>query len=300
MAIPGTDRAPADQLIGITGLNSSGVPTNFVSSDSSGNLNTTAVQSGTWTVQPGNTPNTTPWLVLNSDVTGTGTITSSSGSTSIVAASCNGSSAVTFNITGTWVATILLEGTTDGTNWFTVSGDVDATDTIESSFTVNGYITVGCGSYGQVRCRATSYTSGTVSIAWEAGQGVNLAEVYNTNASSLFATVNLRDGSGTTISSNNNQLQVRDVINTSGQNRAQSITTSSGEALGGSSILTNRKFITMTPTNGTVYWGFTTGVTTSSGTPILKNQTVTIAATDNVHIYLIAGSTVDCRIAEGS
>jgi hypothetical protein len=37
--------------------------TSPLSLDTSGNLRATVVQSGTWTVQPGNTPNTSPWLV---------------------------------------------------------------------------------------------------------------------------------------------------------------------------------------------------------------------------------------------
>lgn len=112
--------------------------------------------------------------------------------------------------------------------------------------------------------------------------------------------ISITDENGNGINSNNGQLQVRDVINTAGQNRAQSITTSAAEALGAATILTNRKFVSMTPTNGTIYWGFTSGVTTSTGTPIFKNQTITIAVTDNVHIFVISAGTVDCRIAEGS
>lgn len=98
----------------------------------------------------------------------------------------------------------------------------------------------------------------------------------------------------------NGDLFVRDAINISGQYRAQSVTTSAAEALGAATILVNRKFISMTPTNGTIYWGFSNAVTTSTGTPIFKNQTMTIAVTDNVHIYVIAGSTTDVRVAEGS
>jgi hypothetical protein len=41
-----------------------------LSSDSTGQVN--AVQSGTWTVQPGNTPNTTPWLVTQTPATSGG------------------------------------------------------------------------------------------------------------------------------------------------------------------------------------------------------------------------------------
>lgn len=101
------------------------------------------------------------------------------------------------------------------------------------------------------------------------------------------------------LTANREQL-VADIINTSGQNRAQSVTTSAAEALGAASILANRKFISLTPTNGTIYWGFVVGVTTSTGSPIFKNQCVTIAASANVHIYVIAGATTDVRIAEGS
>ena len=72
------------------------------------------------------------------------------------------------------------------------------------------------------------------------------------------------------------------------------------EALGAATILADRKFISVTPTNGTVYWGTSNAVTTSSGTPIFKNQSMTFAFGANVHLWLIAGSTTDCRIAEGS
>lgn len=110
----------------------------------------------------------------------------------------------------------------------------------------------------------------------------------------------LEDNSGNAVLADNNQLLTQDTIATAGQNRAQSVTTSAAEALGAATILVNRKVIIITPTNGIVYWGFANTVTTVSGTPIFKNQTFVIAATDNVHIYLIAASTIDCRIAEGS
>lgn len=112
--------------------------------------------------------------------------------------------------------------------------------------------------------------------------------------------VQLQDNAGTAIVLDNSQLLVQDVINTSGQNRAQSVTTSAAEALGAATILTNRKYISILPTNGTIYWGYTSGVTTVIGTPIFKNQLMTIAATDNVHIYVIAATTIDVRITEGA
>lgn len=93
---------------------------------------------------------------------------------------------------------------------------------------------------------------------------------------------------------------VKDVIDVAGQNRAQSVTTSAAEALGAATILANRKFISIRPTNGIIYWGFTSGVTTTTGTPIYTNEVFTISASDNVHIYLIAAQTTDVRISEGS
>lgn len=120
----------------------------------------------------------------------------------------------------------------------------------------------------------------------------------NTNVNAWFA--RLTDGADNSQISPAGDLYVRDLMDVAGQSRAQSVTTSAAEALGAATILANRKVLSITPTNGTVYWGFSNAVTTSTGTPIFKNQTVTFAIGTNVHIYLIAGSTVDCRIAEGS
>lgn len=103
-----------------------------------------------------------------------------------------------------------------------------------------------------------------------------------------------------TIASNQSSIPVQDVLVTGGQNRNQVVTTSASEALGAATILANRKVLTITPTDGIVYWGYTNGVTTSNGTPIFKNQTFTIAVNSNVHIYLIAASSVNCRISEGA
>lgn len=119
-------------------------------------------------------------------------------------------------------------------------------------------------------------------------------EVKVTGQSTVGATVNYVSASAT------GDLFSRDVINTAGQNRAQSVTTTAAEAIGAASRLTNRKFVKITPTNGTVYWGFTNAVTTVTGSPIFKNQTVVFAFTDNVPIFVISAGTVDCRIAEGS
>lgn len=91
-----------------------------------------------------------------------------------------------------------------------------------------------------------------------------------------------------------------DTIHTSSQYRAQSVTTSAAEATGAASRLTNRKVLCITPTNGTIYWGTSSGVTTITGTPLLAFQTLTLSFTDAVPVYVIAAGTVDARILEGS
>lgn len=101
-------------------------------------------------------------------------------------------------------------------------------------------------------------------------------------------------------SSANGDAFVRDSINTSSLNAAISIATTAAEAKAGASRLTNRKFISITPTNGTVYWGSANTVTIANGTPIFKNQCVTMAFTDNVAVWLIGVATTDVRIVEGA
>lgn len=99
--------------------------------------------------------------------------------------------------------------------------------------------------------------------------------------------------------SNNNEQGVTDVINVATQQRAQSVTATAAEAMGGATRLVNRKFIRILPTNGTVYWG-PSGVTVATGEPVYKNQGKTIAYTDNVPVFLVSAGTVDVRITEGS
>lgn len=110
----------------------------------------------------------------------------------------------------------------------------------------------------------------------------------------------LKDANGNNIMADNGQILSQDTLFTGGQNRAQSVTTTAAEALGAATILANRKVLTLTPTNGTIYWGFTSGVTTTTGLPIFTNQSFSIAATDAVHIYVVAAATTDVRIAEGA
>lgn len=104
-------------------------------------------------------------------------------------------------------------------------------------------------------------------------------------------------GEGTAGTPTGGVVSVQDVLNGSIQFRAQSVTTTAAEALGAATILAGRKSLVITPTNGNIYWGGS-GVTTTSGTPIVAGQTVILSVTSNVHIFVIGLATTDVRIVE--
>ena len=79
---------------------------------------------------------------------------------------------------------------------------------------------------------------------------------------------------------------------------ALSVSTATELKVGGSA-LTERKVVSFQPTNGNVYYGYDSSVSTSNGTKVLKNQLVIIEAGEQLPVYLIAETgTVDVRITE--
>lgn len=91
--------------------------------------------------------------------------------------------------------------------------------------------------------------------------------------------------------SNNNELQTSDISNNGGTNGAITVSTSSIEAKVGVSALSNRKNLTVHNNgSGIIYWGYSSGVTTSNGTPIFKDQFVSWDIGPNTSVYLIASS----------
>lgn len=119
-------------------------------------------------------------------------------------------------------------------------------------------------------------------------------------ASTGDSLVNINDANGSPIIAINNELGVRDTLNVGSQYRAQSVTTSAAEALGGTTILVNRKMISITPTNGVIYWGTNNSVTSVTGSPLFPNSTLFLSCTDNVQVWVIGTATTDVRIAEFS
>lgn len=88
----------------------------------------------------------------------------------------------------------------------------------------------------------------------------------------------------------NNDLKTFDGINIEGVQGAVTVGTTAIEAKVGGSRLTNRKALTIyNNSNQTIYWGFTSGVTTATGTPIARGEFLVLQVSD-VGVWLIAGT----------
>lgn len=144
-----------------------------------------------------------------------------------------------------------------------------------------------------------SGTAGTPSGGILTIQGVSAGTAINVAESGVW-TVRTQDGVGNPITTDNSQVLTQDTINTGSQFQAISLSTTAVEAKGAAARLVNRKFITITPTNGVIYWGTTTSVTTTTGQPIPLGASLFLSFTDNVPVYVIAAATVDVRVLEGS
>jgi len=92
-------------------------------------------------------------------------------------------------------------------------------------------------------------------------------------------------------STSNGDLNIADISNNGGVEGAITVGTSATLAKVGASNLANRKTLTVfNNSNSTIYWGYTSGITTSTGTPIFKNQLAVWDVGPNTSVYLIAGS----------
>lgn len=118
------------------------------------------------------------------DASGSGTISALNGAVTVTTQ--DGRSNASFVITGTWVATITIEATIDGSNWFTTKAIDQADESEIFTFTTNKNITVPCGSFAQVRLRASAYTSGTLSVTYDLSTAQNNDDPTYANNSALI------------------------------------------------------------------------------------------------------------------
>jgi hypothetical protein len=90
-------------------------------------------------------------------------------------------------------------------------------------------------------------------------------------------------------------------LNGPGVQGALSVSTTAVELKVGATPLDQRAVVTIQPLDGDVYYGYTSGVTASTGTKIFKGQVYPLEATDQLPVYIVAASgTIDVRITEVS
>ena len=96
------------------------------------------------------------------------------------------------------------------------------------------------------------------------------------------------------------ELAVVDTVRGSGVYGALTIGTSAQELKVGGSPLANRKIIIFQNlSNKTIYWGFDSSVTTSTGLAIGGGVEKQFSVSDSVGIWVISANTgLNCRIAE--
>lgn len=222
-----------------------------------------------------------------------------------VAANTTGLATVNFNITGTWVGTVRAEGTLDGGATWLLLVSVGSGQSIFATSTTNDIFKVQCGGYSQVRMRMSAYTSGSATVVWDAGIGLGPVQVWNTNSVSLKTEAFLNDAAGAdvilgqkTMANSlpvviaSDQYQLISAINGNiGVEGAVTVGTSAVEAKVGGATLANRSSLTVWNNSlVNIFWGYTSGVTTSSGTPIPPSKPATWDVGANQKVYLIAGT----------
>lgn len=105
----------------------------------------------------------------------------------------------------------------------------------------------------------------------------------------------------TLASTNNNELRTADLVSASGAEAALTVGTSAVEVKVGGSAISNRKIVTVYNNSvSIIYWGRTSGVTTSSGTPIIPGRLMVFEGfSASQPIYIIgSAASLNVRITE--
>lgn len=159
--------------------------------DASGNLQTTIV-------------NALP--VPNSTVV-TGSISALNGT--VVFANTNAYQTVIADITGTFTASWYIQGTSNGTDWVYIYGIPSYNTAAGPAFaTPLSAVQIPAAGFSQIRIIVLSYTSGTINVRLQGSAATSQAiRVFTDSNTILFTSANLKDGVGTSITSQSNGTQ---------------------------------------------------------------------------------------------
>lgn len=108
-----------------------------------------------------------------------------------VIANCDGCPSVSLDLRGTFVATIEVSGTIDGTNWTLIPlRPLNIASVIYlAAATTTGFYQAECAGFKQVRARCTVYTSGSATTVLLAGTAFLPDELKNNKTTSIITAV---------------------------------------------------------------------------------------------------------------
>jgi hypothetical protein len=181
-ATSATGVAVPSKAIFVGGVGTDGFLHGF-STDNTGKLNVNASFSGSVST------------ALPPDNSNTGVITSTQNvalifNSTTLGSTAQGGGSLTFNVTGAWTGTLVFEGSTDGTNFYSVNAiPYPASTATVTSTTVNGQWLVATGGLNTFRVRGNTVATGTATVWIELGIGPNGLLVLQPTAANLNATV---------------------------------------------------------------------------------------------------------------
>lgn len=123
-------------------------------------------------------------LAASADQTVSGNITALNGVVTL--SNIHGVQTVLFQLLGTWTATIVAEGSMDGTNWTALSVSTGNGTFVSTGVTVNAiYRGVTVAGYTSYRLRASAFTSGTVNVIVNTSIGTAVVQAFNVQAANF-------------------------------------------------------------------------------------------------------------------
>ena len=106
---------------------------------------------------------------LEDDTYGSGSVTSSTPSQFLA----EGKGTVTFQVTGTWAGSIIVEYSPDGTNWYPTTYVSISTGNTATTFSANTGGQINTVGFDYVRLRSNTITSGTANVTWYGSRQVS-------------------------------------------------------------------------------------------------------------------------------
>jgi hypothetical protein len=296
----------SSQAVKIAGANpATGAEDNFMEVDTSGRIATKisdaagnainlgqTTKSGSLPVTIASDQDSIP--VSSAQALASGTI-SGSGSISV---STSGKSVVIVKTSGTWSGTLNFQTSLDnGSTWFDgiYGTDLSTGDTASGIGTADALYKLNVSGFTNFRLSAVSAITGTASVQITATIGDGVVDGIN---GYVYTKSFVRGASGNNITDTavgaSQALDVNvvssEAITGVGTQGAITIGTSAIEAKVGASALIGRKLLTVFNNSGSIiYWGRTSGITTSTGTPIYEKQLMTFEFDNTAAVYLIAG-----------